>query len=664
VLIATDRLIQPQARLKARKPKRSAPAPGAEIIAIRHVIPDSPWVHSQPRLHPYRETVESISTSTSGCAGRSGSDALVYQISGVSPMNTKNARLLISIAPLSAMMLLAGTTMGQQADPRDRDRPVQGSQQANENRQTVMFTLTSKIRGKDIYNRQDEEIGTISDLVVDVQRGKAIYAVVSFGGWLGIDSESVAVPLSALSWDAANDRFTLPVTKDRLEGAPKFDSEDWDQFRDKNWRERTRSAFGELPELDQPNAEQPQRPGDSRANRSPYDRYMLSTKLDDAMILGQDGEEFGAIEDLILDHRSGDIGFVTLETGGVLGIGAETRIVPWEALTRRENTRFSVAMNASQVETAPKVRTDKVAELRNERMNKDIYAFYSVEARRDWAGGNDIGQTMFASASSIADSEIVNRQGETLGEIDDLVIGLDRGNAPYAVVSYGGVVGIGDETVAIPLRALSWDRSEDRFELPLTRDRLENAPEFDSKNLNGIDDENWRNETRRVFGEVPNLDRANDRRNNPGNDARDRSNRNLDAYLLASKVRGMNIVGSGDEQLGSVKDVILDRTTGHVGFVTMEVDGTMDIDAEIIAVPWEALTRADNNRFRIQSTRASLQKAPRIEAERIADLNDRQFTQRIYSFFEVERRPMLIRDRRNDQQRDRDRREPNPGSQR
>lgn len=566
--------------------------------------------------------------------------------------------MITTVAPLSALMLLAGTAVGQYDGTQDRDRPVRDSQQAYAQDKSVVFTLAKDIRGTEIYSTQGEEIGSVSDLVVDVRAGKAIYAVVSFGGWLGIDSESVAVPMKAISWDRTNERFVLPVTKERVQNAPKFDSTDWDRLDDRDWCERTRQAFGELPDKDGREGHRDHRRDDTRAAGRNYDRYMLSTKLAAAKISGRDGEDFGAIEDIIVDRSSGDIGFVTLKTGGVLGIGAETRVVPWEALERREDLRFFVALNGSEIENAPKVKSDQIADLRNSDANKDIYAFYNVDPRRDWAtGGDRMGQTMFASASSMTDSAIVNRQGETLGEIDDLIIGFDRGTAPYAVVSFGGVVGIGSETVAVPVRSLTWDRSEDRFELPLNRERLQSAPDFDSENLDGIEDEAWRDETRRVFGDVPRMDRTDDRRSNP-QDTRDRANRNLDAYVLVSKVRGMEVVGSGDEKLGSIQDVILDRNSGHIGFVTMEVGGTMGIGAELVAVPWEALNRIGESRVRLKTTKADLDNAPRVKSERIGDLNDRQFTQRIYSFYNVEARPMLDRNHRYNWHNDADHRNP------
>jgi sporulation protein YlmC with PRC-barrel domain len=92
------------------------------------------------------------------------------------------------------------------------------------------------------------------------------------------------------------------------------------------------------------------------------------------------------------------------------------------------------------------------------------------------------------SSTSIVDDDVVNARGENLGHIEDLMIDLDRGCIAYAVLSFGGVLGIGDKLFAVPWNALKLDTVEERFILDVPRERLENAPGFDKDHWPGVHD--------------------------------------------------------------------------------------------------------------------------------------------------------------------------------
>jgi sporulation protein YlmC with PRC-barrel domain len=100
------------------------------------------------------------------------------------------------------------------------------------------------------------------------------------------------------------------------------------------------------------------------------------------------------------------------------------------------------------------------------------------------------------SSTSIVDNDVVNARGENLGHVEDLMIDLDRGCIAYAVLSFGGVLGIGDKLFAVPWSALELDTVEERFILDVPRERLENAPGFDKDNWPGVYD---REEMSRIY---------------------------------------------------------------------------------------------------------------------------------------------------------------------
>ncbi|GAB5536379.1 MAG: hypothetical protein Rubg2KO_26280 [Rubricoccaceae bacterium] len=86
---------------------------------------------------------------------------------------------------------------------------------------------STSIVGTSVKNFQREDLGEIQDLMIDPQSGRVIYAVLDFGGFLGIGDKYFAVPLQAFSVDRVNEVFSLDIDKERLENAPGFDKDNW-----------------------------------------------------------------------------------------------------------------------------------------------------------------------------------------------------------------------------------------------------------------------------------------------------------------------------------------------------------------------------------------------------------------------------------------------------
>lgn len=86
---------------------------------------------------------------------------------------------------------------------------------------------------------------------------------------------------------------------------------------------------------------------------------------------------------------------------------------------------------------------------------------------------------LILSTSSLSGDNVVNPEGESLGEIKDFMVDIDEGRIAYAVLSFGGVLGFGDKLFAIPYDSLCIDTDHERFVLDVSRDQLADAPGFD-----------------------------------------------------------------------------------------------------------------------------------------------------------------------------------------
>ena len=93
----------------------------------------------------------------------------------------------------------------------------------------------------------------------------------------------------------------------------------------------------------------------------------------------------------------------------------------------------------------------------------------------------DVNKSMqqVSRASKIIGTAVKNANGDNLGDIKELVINPESGQVVYAVVSYGGVLGMGDKLFAVPWKALLWTSDKEHYILNIDKTTLKTAPGFD-----------------------------------------------------------------------------------------------------------------------------------------------------------------------------------------
>jgi sporulation protein YlmC with PRC-barrel domain len=105
----------------------------------------------------------------------------------------------------------------------------------------------SSLSGDKVVNTAGEDLGKLDDIMVDLPTGRIAYAVLSFGGFLGIGNKLFAIPWSRLSVDEVNRRMILDVDKDLLERAPGFDKDNWPDMSDPSFGSQIYSYYGAEP---------------------------------------------------------------------------------------------------------------------------------------------------------------------------------------------------------------------------------------------------------------------------------------------------------------------------------------------------------------------------------------------------------------------------------
>jgi BON domain-containing protein/PRC-barrel domain protein len=165
----------------------------------------------------------------------------------------KTVASLMTVAAFTTLAF-AGDALAQAKQPAEPKQPGYNTPAAAGNQQVrpvqkpddLGLWRGSKIIGQNVRDSQGKNIGKIEDLMVD-SKGHVSFAVMSFGGFLGMGEKYFAVPWTAMRFDRDGkdvDAVVLDVTKEQIEKAPSFTRDNWPDTRDPKWREDARRPWG------------------------------------------------------------------------------------------------------------------------------------------------------------------------------------------------------------------------------------------------------------------------------------------------------------------------------------------------------------------------------------------------------------------------------------
>jgi PRC-barrel domain len=108
---------------------------------------------------------------------------------------------------------------------------------ASEQRETASLIGSDKVEGTAVYGSDEKKIGSIERIMIDKLSGRVAYAVLSYGGFLGIGDDYYPTPWSSLKYDTRLGGYVVSFTADQLQGAPKYSNDnDWTWSRENDQR--------------------------------------------------------------------------------------------------------------------------------------------------------------------------------------------------------------------------------------------------------------------------------------------------------------------------------------------------------------------------------------------------------------------------------------------
>jgi PRC-barrel domain len=110
--------------------------------------------------------------------------------------------------------------------------------------ETTTLISSDKVEGTPVYNRNGEKLGTIHSLMIDKVSGKVAYAVLSFGGFLGIGDRYHPLPWHVLTYDTGQGGYVVDLDRTKLEGAPTYGTSETPDWSDRRWNQRVDEYYG------------------------------------------------------------------------------------------------------------------------------------------------------------------------------------------------------------------------------------------------------------------------------------------------------------------------------------------------------------------------------------------------------------------------------------
>ncbi len=114
-------------------------------------------------------------------------------------------------------------------------------------KETFGLIGSDKVEGTEVYRSNGDRIGTIERVMLDKVKGQAAYAVMSFGGFLGIGNDYYPIPWSLLTYNEELGGYEVNLTDAQLKGAPKFTKDQAWEYEDRNKEQALYTYYGATP---------------------------------------------------------------------------------------------------------------------------------------------------------------------------------------------------------------------------------------------------------------------------------------------------------------------------------------------------------------------------------------------------------------------------------
>jgi sporulation protein YlmC with PRC-barrel domain len=329
-------------------------------------------------------------------------------------------RKLQIIISASAASVLAVSALAQDTSNPKTDQPDYTPNRMSHSQRTDQLKDTAKasdIIGMTVKNNQDEKLGNVENLAVDVESGRIVQVIISSGGFLGMDKTLTPVPPGALRHDAGQKTLLLDASMEKFNAAPKCDTAKWEEDTQSNRVSEVYGYYGQQPYF----------------VRDAYGTTNLDGTFINTLPRNMDG---------------------TINKDG--------------ARTMDKVNNAEIASNVEATNNWISTRNPDGTWTRN---------YYPKQngAKSSWS---NLGYVQ--KASKLMGASVNNLQDEKVGNVKNFIVDLSCGRIVAVIISSGGYMGMDGELSAVPPTALRYNTEHDSLQLDTSKEMLAGSPHFKS----------------------------------------------------------------------------------------------------------------------------------------------------------------------------------------
>jgi sporulation protein YlmC with PRC-barrel domain len=263
-------------------------------------------------------------------------------------------------------------------------------------------------------------------------------------------------------------------------------------------------------------------------------------------------------------------------------------------------------------------------------------------------------------ADELIGIKVQNAKGEDLGKIEELVLTPHLERVSYAVLSFGGILGLGDKLFAVPFNALEIKPDGKLAVLDIDKSKLEQAQGFDKQHWPDFGNREWTKSLHEFYGKesvhygqymkgqasdrgMSDMGMENTPTTMPG--AAMHEGENADTHMKAvsdwkyrklSELMGMDVKDAKSEKLGVIRNVLLDLNHGVVAYAIIGYGGVASVGETLAPIPWNAVELRPSINYVIVNTDRPTLDAVAFKDRTYPDFNDRTYAMGIYQKFNQE----------------------------
>lgn len=236
-------------------------------------------------------------------------------------------------------------------------------------------------------------------------------------------------------------------------------------------------------------------------------------------------------------------------------------------------------------------------------------------------------------ASDLVGKTVKNSKDENLGKLENIVVDANSGRILYGVLSFGGVLGIGDKLFAIPWSSLEPTTDMDHIVLDVDKDRLKNAPGFDKSHWPDFADESFATSTHRYYGQTPYWQNQQSQQTSDvrAENYNERWNRRPTGWQKVTDLMSKDVRNPENEDLGTIKNLVIDPDNGRIMY------GVLAARGKYYAIPWSALDLStDSKKFVLNVRKDQLPDSASFSDNAWPNFTDQRWAADNYRAFGVE----------------------------